>query len=101
MDTVFFEEYGFTDDYDRSTFNLILNPAPNVDVSNEQIFHNRMWSNVDMFPTILASMGVEIKGERLGIGTNLFSGEPTIIDEYGLKYVNNEIRKHNSYYDNE
>ena len=101
MDTVFFEEYGFTDDYDRSTFNLILNPAPNVDVSNEQIFHNRMWSNVDMFPTILASMGVEIKGECLGIGTNLFSGEPTIIDEYGLKYVNNEIRKHNSYYDNE
>ena len=101
MDTDFFEEYGFTDDYDRSTFNLILNPAPNVDVSNERIFHNRLWSNVDMFPTILASMGVEIEGERLGIGTNLFSGKSTIIDEYGLEYVNNEIMKNNSYYDNE
>ena len=36
-----------------------------------------------MFPTILASMGVIIEGDRLGLGTNLFSGTPTIMEENG------------------
>ena len=47
-----------------------------------------------MFPTILASMGVEIEGDRLGLGTNLFSGKPTLIErdgfegeEEGLSYI--------------
>ena len=101
MDTDFFEEYEFTKDYDRSQFNLILNPAPNVDVSNEKVFHNRQWSNIDMFPTILASMGVQIKGERLGIGTNLFSGKPTMIEQYGFKELNSELKKKSELFNNE
>ena len=30
---------------------------------------------MDMFPTILASLGAQIEGDRLGIGTNLFSNK--------------------------
>lgn len=33
---------------------------------------------MDLFPTILASIGASIPGERLGLGTNLFSGERTL-----------------------
>ena len=36
-----------------------------------------------MFPTMLASIGVKIEGERLGLGTNLFSDKPTIMEENG------------------
>ena len=46
-----------------------------------------------MFPTTLASLGVEIKGERLGLGTNLFSEMPTFVELYGTDYVNGELLK--------
>ena len=36
-----------------------------------------------MFPTILASIGVKIEGEKLGLGTNMFSGEKTLFEENG------------------
>ena len=51
-----------------------------------------------MFPTILASMGVEIKGDRLGIGTNLFSDKDTIFEEYGTDKVNMELEKKSDFY---
>lgn len=87
MDKTFFED--FDEKYDRRTFNLILNSP----ITTEQVF-NREFATYDMFPTILASMGVEIEGDRLGLGTNLFSGKPTLIErdgfeeeEEGLSYI--------------
>ncbi len=53
-----------------------------------------------MFPTILASIGVDIKGERLGIGTNLFSGKKTIFEEYGVDATNRELEKKSDIYNN-
>ena len=53
---------------------------------------------MDMYPTILASIGVKIEGERLGLGTNLYSGIPTIVEEIGYDYFNNEIKKTSKYY---
>lgn len=53
-----------------------------------------------MFPTILASMGVEIEDDRLGIGTNLFSETPTVYEEYGFEYVNNELEKKSEFMNN-
>ena len=55
---------------------------------------------MDLFPTTLASLGVEIEGDRLGLGTNLFSGKETLIEKYGLDYVNKEVLKNSSYYNN-
>ena len=36
-----------------------------------------------MYPTILASMGATIEGDRLGLGTNLFSSQETLIEQLG------------------
>lgn len=54
-----------------------------------------------MFPTTLASLGVEIEGNRLGLGTNLFSNEKTLIEKYGIKYVNKELAYNSSFYNKE
>lgn len=53
-----------------------------------------------MYPTTLASLGVKIDGDKLGLGINLFSDQKTILEEYGLTYVNNEIKKKSFFYDN-
>ncbi len=81
MDTKFFQD--FDPDYLRTTFNLIINPAPGLLDIPEERTQNRWYFNGDMFPTILASIGVKIEGERLGIGTNLFSDVPTLFEENG------------------
>ncbi len=101
MDTEFFEEYGFEKSYDRSQFNLILNPAPGVDVSNDEIFHNRQWCNFDMFPTIMAAMGVKIDGDMLGLGTNLFSGKETLIEKMGVDELNKNLQMKSELFNNE
>ena len=36
-----------------------------------------------MFPSTLSALGVEIEGDRLGIGTDLFSGTPTLCEKLG------------------
>lgn len=69
--------------YLRTTFNLIINPAEGLNDIPEERRFNRWWFNGDMFPTMLSAMGVKIEGERLGLGTNLFSGKPTIMEENG------------------
>ena len=38
---------------------------------------------MDLFPKTLAALGARIEGERLGLGTNLFSDEQTLIERYG------------------
>lgn len=96
MDTDFFEN--FDENYLRTQFNLILNPAPELLNTDKSVFVNRQYANYDMFPTILSAMGVKIEGNRLGIGTDLFSGEKTVIEEYGLDYSNNELMKKSEYY---
>lgn len=81
------------DDFDRRLYNCILNPA--VDTVYDK---NRDFTTFDMFPTTLASIGCEIEGERLGLGTNLFSGEKTLTEKYGADYINAELNKMSDYY---
>lgn len=59
---------------------------------------NRSFGTFDLFPTTLASLGVEIKGDRLGLGTNLFSDTPTIAEQYGTGYVECELAKNSKFY---
>ena len=53
---------------------------------------------MDLFPTTLASMGVEIEGDRLGLGTNLFSDKDTLVEEYGYDYFANEMSRYSKFY---
>lgn len=100
MDKKFFD--GWDQNYTRTQFNLILNPATSVrDIPAERL-HNRYWASFDYYPTILASIGVKIDGERLGLGTNLFSGEQTLFERNGglegWKYANEEFNTGSMFY---
>ncbi len=87
-------------DYERTIFNLILNaPEEVADIPKEHTF-NRKWAPFDMFPTTLASLGVEIEGNRLGIGTNMFSGEKTLLERDGLETVEAELSNRSNFYNN-
>lgn len=79
--------------YERTVLNIIINPAILPEGGNVKDA-----STMDMFPTTLASLGIQIEGNRLGLGTNLFSNEKTLIEQYGLEYVQNELKKSSSFY---
>lgn len=78
----------------RRIYNAFINTA---DITPEQV-QNRMFSVLDMFPTTLAALGVEIKGDRLGLGTNLFSEKSTLLEMYEYDYIYNELLKNSEYY---
>lgn len=86
--------------YQRTCFNLILNPDEALRNLPDNRFVNRKWASFDMFPTMLASIGAEIKGNRLGIGTNLFSDEKTLFEEYGVEKVNDSLTQKSEFYNN-
>jgi phosphoglycerol transferase len=96
MQPGFLSEYEY-DKYEgggvRKVYNVIINSA--VQPSKMK---NRNFATIDMFPTVLASLGAEIEGERLGLGTNLFSDVPTILEEYGSELVITELNKKSSFY---
>lgn len=100
MDKKFFAD--FSSDYLRTTFNLILNPAPELKNTPDERTHNRWWANIDMFPTIMASLGVKIDGDKLGLGTNLFSDKDTLFEanggREGCDMVNKEFGNGSKFY---
>lgn len=51
-----------------------------------------------MYPTTLAAMGVTIPGDRLGLGTNLFSSTSTLAEIYGMDDLNTELLKDSKLY---
>lgn len=63
------------DDYARTTYNCFIN----LKVITNNI-KNRKFSHLDMFPTTLAAMRFKIDGNKLSLGTNLFSSLPTTIE---------------------
>lgn len=84
---------GVFDEENRYVYNAFIN-SPLKTTNNR----NRVITTTDMFPTILASMGVEIEGNRLGFGTNLYSNEKTISERMGLSNFNTELSKHSLEY---
>lgn len=63
---------------DRLVYNAFINPA--IAPAREK---NRRFTTLDIFPTTLASLGVAIEGDRLGLGTNLFSERETLAEAFG------------------
>lgn len=94
MDKKFFND--FDPNYERTIFNLILN-AP---VTTDNV-KNRQFAPFDMFPTILSTLGVEIEGDRLGLGTNLYSNKKTIIEEQGIDTVNSGLGDNSDLFNDE
>lgn len=78
---------------ERTVYNAFINTA--IEAKNTT---NRQFFTLDMFPTTLAAIGAEIEGQRLGLGTNLFSDEQTLVEKYGVKYLREELVKKSTYY---
>ncbi len=84
------------EDYNRKVYNCFINSLS--DTTNNK---NREFCSLDMFPTVLASIGCEIEGDRLGLGTNLFSSTPTLCEELGADVLDKELSKKSNYYNSE
>ena len=82
-------------DYQRRTFTAIINSAVQpVDTSRERVF-----STMDLYPTTLAALGVNIHGNRLGLGTNLFSLTDTLLEKYGVEECTAGLEKPSEFMD--
>ncbi|MEE0945851.1 MAG: LTA synthase family protein [Acutalibacteraceae bacterium] len=84
------------ENYTRTVYNCIINSAV-APVAEK----NRNFGTFDMFPTTLAAMGVKIDGDRLGLGTNLFSASPTLTELYGFEMLDKELQKKSVFYNEE
>jgi phosphoglycerol transferase len=93
MDNGYFERM-VEDDYQRLLYNCFINPA-----ANTTNVTNRQWAAIDLFPTTLAALGFSIEGDRLGLGTNLFSGKKTLAERWGYDYLDNELAMASAYYE--
>lgn len=83
------------DEYDRRGYNCFINAVENCSVEN---MHNRDFTTLDYFPTIVASIGGKIEGDCLGLGTNLFSNRKTLSEELGSSVFDDELSLYSKYY---
>lgn len=85
---------GYKDKYQRRQYLAILNGAVSYTLEK-----TRKMTPMDLFPTTLAALGATIPGDRLGLGTNLYSETPTLLEEMGLEKLNKELSKNSVFYD--
>ena len=78
---------GVDDNYKRKVYTAYIN-ADATSVSEK-----REYTTYDNFPTTLAALGVQIEGDRLGLGTNLFSSIQTLVERYGYETEQKELQK--------
>ncbi len=93
MDQKFTEEY--LNGYARTIFNLYINSPIEAEESRRT---NREFASFDLFPTTLASLGANILGERIGIGTNLFSDRETVVETNTLQSVRDQLSQQSDFY---
>ena len=83
------------DYFDRTVYNCIIGSELTPEHTQ-----NRTFTSLDMFPTTLSALGFSWGGARLGLGTDMFSGEETLAERLGYDYLNNELGKQSKYYMN-
>lgn len=76
-------------DCDRKMYTCIMNPASTV----EDKTRRREYTTFDIMPTTLAALGAKIDGERLALGTNLFSSVDTLSEKFGIEKESAELEK--------
>lgn len=94
MDTVLVEDVEYKN---RTMYNCFINSFADTDNIKRNY---REWASMDVFPTILGAMGYKIEGDRLGLGTNMFSDRKTLSEELGFEWLNEELLKKSDYYIN-
>ena len=81
-------------DYTRTVYNVIINSP--IQPQQEK---NRSFTTMDMFPTTIASLGATIEGDRLGLGTNLFSGEQTLAEKLTFDQLNDDLSQKSKFFE--
>ncbi|EAY00941.1 hypothetical protein TVAG_493140 [Trichomonas vaginalis G3] len=81
--------------YTRTIFNMFLHTSTKV-----QHKKPRKFTHLDILPTVLAAAGVEIKGNRLGLGSNLFSDTKTILEQRNKEEIEKDLEGVYAWYKN-
>lgn len=92
MDTDWFSDKDTTN-YTRKAYYTIINPA--IDPVRKD---SRDICTYDLFPTTVAAMGIEFDSSRLGLGTNLFGEEDTLVETLSMKSIEEETKKQSDIY---
>jgi len=71
----------------RRIYNCILNPAEGL----ASPITDRQFSSLDVFPTILRAIGATWESQRLGLGTDLFSDQQTLLERMGREELNAQL----------
>lgn len=82
-----------TDTTSSSLYNVIIN-SPKTAVSTTE----RDFMVIDFYPTTLSALGVTIEGDRLGLGTDLFSASPTLYEIFEDEFIT-MLSAQSNYYD--
>ncbi len=80
---------------DRKVYNCFINTGR--DKASLKL-KNRQFNTMDMFPTILSALGYTVPDGRLGLGTDMFSGNPTLCEQIGSDYIDTEVQKYSQFY---
>lgn len=91
MDTEYFLD--LPEDYERTVYNVFLNSAV-APVSTKQ----RAFTTMDLFPSTLSALGAQFDGDRLGLGTDLFSNTPTLPEQMTVEEFSTELSRRSPYY---
>lgn len=73
-------------EYERRVYTAYINSAKEPLINDY-----RQYSTFDFFPTTISALGADIAGNRLGLGTDLFSAEQTWVEVWGVDEVNKKI----------
>lgn len=91
MDSGYFMDV--SKEYQRRTYVNIINSDKSY--SGEA---PRTYSTMDMFPTTLSALGCVIQGNRLALGTDLFSDTSTLAEELGKDAYNYQLGLNSRFY---
>ena len=80
---------------ERKTYNTFINSREETENNK-----NRKFTTFDLYPTVLSSLGFKIEGDRLGLGTNLFSDKKTLLEKTNFDDLNSELEKKSEFYEN-
>jgi phosphoglycerol transferase len=79
----------------RTIFNAFIN----TDLDPSALDLNRPCTTLDLAPTILEALGFTLPQRQFGLGTSLFSDQPTLRESYGENFLNEELAKKSPLYD--
>ena len=78
---------------DRQIINAFINP-----VKKPMRKKGRKYGTFDFAPSILSAMGANIPNNSFALGRDLFSNETTLVEKFGVEYIEDELQKYSPEY---